>query len=621
MNIYKQPLYAALLILFLGACSSVEQPGDLPTVCPSDLSVRVSPQLARNASSSSVYPIDKSFRLSINTNWTSATPGSFAYSSVEMKYTGDSWNAISNADSQPFPLYWASYDNQVEVMAWSPATKQADESARTLPLKADSETDVLYYYKSGSPAAVLSKEGTLPIIFNHAMSLFNVNLTVKNETAPEGTAYRVTINGLASEGTFDCTTGTVTASDAGGSSFASVATTGNDAGKYSCYLVPQSVAASTLRITVSTYAADGNVIPGQSYTYTHPEAFDLTSGSAYTIGLTVVKGKIELSAPVAITPWENEQQTIEQEDIEITASVESGDLPRSSTRSEVGTTPYEGTTLGLFAVPTDVVDWTAGDAYTQINMKMYRDVSSGESWQSNQPVAKWRSQSTEYDVIAYAPFAGTDRDVNTRTLELDLTGQTADNVVEKDLLYRHMTVVPGHTTISSDNEVLLDASRKLPVTLRHRLCKLRLVLQLSGGVATETNPVTSFTITGLRYKAGFVLKDNLLTIDESAPGRAIALYPVSYAAPSVEGATAEAVYECIALPQEIVEGNILMINVATNVSGTSDFFTASWQAPARTFTENMCYTLTLKAGDATNSTRSSATTSWSAHRWTEITNH
>ncbi|GAB6871028.1 fimbrillin family protein [Bacteroides rodentium] len=170
-----------------------------------------------------------------------------------------------------------------------------------------------------------------------------------------------------------------------------------------------------------------------------------------------------------------------------------------------------------------------------------------------------------------------------------------ENVKASDLLYMPATVIdPSHPTegqISNDGKVV--------VNMKHAFAKLNITVNIgtAQGGGEATNPITALTVGGTKLKATFKPADAtpLTEITANNPATDITARNESYTAASTTNlnAKAEAVYECIVIPQKVASNSFV---VTATIAGTSYTYTHN---SAITFAGNKKYTLALNLGQNT----------------------
>lgn len=149
-------------------------------------------------------------------------------------------------------------------------------------------------------------------------------------------------------------------------------------------------------------------------------------------------------------------------EVRISASVDAAGSP--ATRAE-GSTPYAGSTLGLF------LDYGKGATYTQSNVLWSNDGSN--SW-SSQTKMLWGKYSDNVGVYAYAPYL----DGQTKASEVEFTIPTdqSEGLGAADLLWWYPGIENG-----SKEEVTASSftDGKIDIAFRHALIKLTVNFDLA----------------------------------------------------------------------------------------------------------------------------------------------
>lgn len=230
----------------------------------------------------------------------------YTYGNMFFKKTGTEW--ICNDI-----LLWQDAETKVDVAALAPAIDNTtfrksydfwDEKITPMEYSiiADQttqipENDLLYYYKSNLvPKNELNTDGKLDILFNHAFSMIDINVTLGTEySQQENPINKVIVGGSKLKATID-----VTNSKRKGVAYASegtnpeadiittpgtftMATTDQEKSKaaYSCILIPQKIEANKFKVTLKTSS--------KTYVWTSPDAITLETGHRYTLDLTMGK--------------------------------------------------------------------------------------------------------------------------------------------------------------------------------------------------------------------------------------------------------------------------------------------------------------------------------------------
>ena len=274
----------------------------------------------------------------------------------------------------------------------------------------------------------------------------------------------------------------------------------------------------------------------------------------------------------------------------------------AETRAEMGT---DDLTEFYFRVTDEGGTTTDYDYFTKM--------TKGEdgNWTAETSEIAWKTTKAQVSAVAQKTASGweawTQTDYDSGKEVSVLTDQSSsttgtdgypsdENVKASDLLYMPATVIdPSNPTagqISSDGKVV--------VNMKHAFAKLNITVSIGtakGGDGTN-NPITALTVGGTKLKATFKPADAtpLTEITANNPATDITARNESYTAASTTtnlNAKAEAVYECIVIPQRVADG---IFTVTATINGKSYTYTHNG---AIDFAGNKKYTLALNLGQNT----------------------
>lgn len=223
------------------------------------------------------------------------------------------------------PLLWQNATQAVDIAAFAPAVDKEtfkdvyNEKFQqfTYNIAADQSTksdnnDLLYYYAQGFNPGEKLVDKKLNIQMNHAFCMIDINVTLGTEfnkpSVPETSPItEVILEGTKIEANVNVTNGTniVTAS---GEAAKIITTEGtfekaanaeaNGISRFSCIVIPQTVAANTFKVSLKT--------AGKLYEWTSTEPVELKSGYRYTLNLTMGDNVVLLKGgSITANPWGN----------------------------------------------------------------------------------------------------------------------------------------------------------------------------------------------------------------------------------------------------------------------------------------------------------------------------
>ena len=221
------------------------------------------------------------------------------------------------------PLLWQNSTTSVDIVAFAPAQGDkfngvyADGSfkpvaysiAANQSTKSDNN-DLLYNYTPDFVPSTGLKDKKLNIQMNHAFCMIDINVTLGTEfnkpSVPETSPItEVILEGTKIEANVNVTNGTniVTAS---GEAAKIITTEGtfekaanaeaNGISRFSCIVIPQTVAANTFKVSLKT--------AGKLYEWTSDKEITLQSGYRYTLNLTMGDNVVLLKGgSITASPW------------------------------------------------------------------------------------------------------------------------------------------------------------------------------------------------------------------------------------------------------------------------------------------------------------------------------
>ncbi len=271
--------------------NSDESGDDLLSGTKITFTASISNQSVTNVSSKAGYSnatLPSNFEINVTSN-----NSSYSYSDVDMSYNSSSASWVSEQ-----AMYWADSTTPVEVEAFVPYrftdseyTIQSDQSSAALL----SACDLLYYYNG----AVSPTSEAVPITFEHIMSKLYIKINLTNT----GVSTDLSINPITSP----VITGIVTTADISdpesiqsvptaistsitpytssteatdmGDSFYSTPTSNSAVAYYEMIVVPQSIAAGDLSMSLTTDNNKAN--------WSSPSSYTFESGQTYVITLSL----------------------------------------------------------------------------------------------------------------------------------------------------------------------------------------------------------------------------------------------------------------------------------------------------------------------------------------------
>lgn len=280
-------------------------------------------ELTQNA-----YPADNVVRVTANVNdiqtrasYTTSTLTEFGLSIQNFKNEkycyGNKKVTKSGSTWTPAPqMLWENKDQEVNIFAYAPYNSSYtgniyQETRFPVSVSTDQTSDndksdfLLFKYSGFKPTT-----GVVPIIFNHALSQLNVNISFGNEFSMSALLTKnpiteVKVNGTKVNAVCNFVTQEITAVEtaspvsAKNESF-KAATTENPNAKatYSCILIPQTVAANNFRIDVTIAMGGSN----KTYTWSSAQQVQFDKGYSYQLDLTLGKDVVAPSK-MSVGAW------------------------------------------------------------------------------------------------------------------------------------------------------------------------------------------------------------------------------------------------------------------------------------------------------------------------------
>lgn len=190
---------------------------------------------------------------------------------------------------------------------------------------------------------------------------------------------------------------------------------------------------------------------------------------------------------------------------------------------------YTGTDFGLSLYPAAEPE----GLFSYRNIRFYR---TADGWETDS-LLLWKSDDIPYHAVAYAPFQG-EEGKELLQVEVDLSGQSADNLKEKELLMVEMDVNPGYAEMDP-SAVSLQGGR-LPVHFKRKLSQLAIYCTFKDEFGNAVPAIDSMTVEGMASKAVYTFSDETFTFLDTVDMVAV---PVS----SVAGN--QSLHECLLIPQ------------------------------------------------------------------------
>lgn len=170
----------------------------------------------------------------------------------------------------------------------------------------------------------------------------------------------------------------------------------------------------------------------------------------------------------------------------------------------------------------------------------YRNVlirKTGDEFTSSPLEMRWQNSFTAVDLVAMTRSVGTlDSDMQV-VLPQDQRSEAA--LREADFLYFRQTGFLPSTHL---------VAGQIPLKLEHKCAKISISLLVGGGTSSDSNPVTDFSIEGVRTECGFHPGSGTWS---NRPGEAGTVLPFlqSYTLSAAH-------YECVVIPQKIAPGTM-----------------------------------------------------------------
>ena len=233
----------------------------------------------------------------------------YCYGNNKVIKTGDVWT--------PSPqMLWEKSSQEVDIYAYAPYNPNYTGNiyhATEFPVNVsadqtleDDHSDFLLFKSSGFNPGSDLKNGSVPIEFNHALSLLEVHITFRdefNEFAPLAAdpIKEVLVKGAKLEGTCNFASQSVTVLEEASAASVKAAQTSftaadtfsiNAAAIYSCILIPQTLAARAFSVDMKINIDRDDRV----YKWTSTQALTLEAGKKYTLKLIVGKEAVDLGS-------------------------------------------------------------------------------------------------------------------------------------------------------------------------------------------------------------------------------------------------------------------------------------------------------------------------------------
>ncbi len=306
---------SAMAAAMITSCSSEDELSQ--SNYPSDNIIRITAGVnnAKTRADGAGTPLEQPLSLTVVNN------NNKKYTYVNQVFTKDE-NGVWKCSE---PLLWQNATQAVDIAAFAPAVDKEtfkdvyNEKFQqfTYNIAADQSTksdnnDLLYYYAQGFNPGEKLVDKKLNIQMNHAFCMIDINVTLGTEfnkpSVPETSPItEVILEGTKIEANVNVTNGTniVTAS---GEAAKIITTEGtfekaanaeaNGISRFSCIVIPQTVAANTFKVSLKT--------AGKLYEWTSTEPVELKSGYRYTLNLTMGDNVVLLKGgSITANPWGN----------------------------------------------------------------------------------------------------------------------------------------------------------------------------------------------------------------------------------------------------------------------------------------------------------------------------
>ena len=239
----------------------------------------------------------------------------YCYGNYKVTKTGDVWTpstqmlwekSSQGVNIYAYAPYNPDYTGNIYRETKFPVNVSADQTSE------DDHSDFLLFKRSDFNPGRDLKNGSVPIEFNHALSLLNVHITFRdefNEFAPltADPIKELLVKGTKIQGTCDFISQSVTVLEeasatsvkAGNTSFTAADTSSVHASAtYSCILIPQTLAAWAFSVDIKININGENRV----YKWTSTQALTLEAGKSYTLNLEVGKEAVDLGS-VKVNDW------------------------------------------------------------------------------------------------------------------------------------------------------------------------------------------------------------------------------------------------------------------------------------------------------------------------------
>lgn len=306
---------SAMAAAMITSCSSEDELSQ--SNYPSDNIIRITAGVnnAKTRADGAGTPLEQPLSLTVVNN------NNKKYTYVNQVFTKDE-NGVWKCSE---PLLWQNATQAVDIAAFAPTVDKEtfkdvyNEKFQqfTYNIAADQSTksdnnDLLYYYAQGFNPGEKLVDKKLNIQMNHAFCMIDINVTLGTEfnkpSVPETSPItEVILEGTKIEANVNVTNGTniVTAS---GEAAKIITTEGtfekaanaeaNGISRFSCIVIPQTVAANTFKVSLKT--------AGKLYEWTSTEPVELKSGYRYTLNLTMGDNVVLLKGgSITANPWGN----------------------------------------------------------------------------------------------------------------------------------------------------------------------------------------------------------------------------------------------------------------------------------------------------------------------------